>query len=123
MEVFNVSELIGDTGFTIYGCPVGVESKTWDKYVAWGEGDCESQCYQQVESRLWDLISVGGACLQRAPNEIIQNERVAYRIYSVPRDGVSTEAIETVFFIIKGAVEGEPGLVVCEPDFSDNERY
>ncbi|HKO41783.1 MAG TPA: hypothetical protein VJU84_00710 [Pyrinomonadaceae bacterium] len=112
MDYVDVSELVVDTGFGIYGCPVGIDMCVWNDCVQWNESDNEAQTQQEEGTRLWEILYVGGAKLQLDPDEILRKGFVTFQIHCITRDGTSTEAAHKDFKIEQSLMNGTLGLII-----------
>ena len=101
-----------DTGFGIYGCPVGIDCAVWEECVEWTDLDSEIQGYQEQDARLWDILFVGGAKLQMSPNEILNTDRVTFQVDCILRYTSDTEPTSTEFSIEKALLKETPGLII-----------
>lgn len=112
MDFIDVSDVAKETGFGLFGCPVGLDARVWNECVGWNETDNETQDYQEEDARLWDILFVGGSKLQMNPNDILHKDFVQFQIYCLLRDGKSVESVPVNFKIEKTMLNGIHGLIV-----------
>lgn len=107
--LINVSELAKEAGFTI---PVAVTDTVWFNYIEWTQDDNKQQTYQDLDGRLWDVLSMLRFAIRRQPNSQIIN----YTLAVVPRDGKSRRAKTVQLKAIIGAGDnGEPVITIMLP--------
>lgn len=78
----DVSELAKEAGFTI---PVAVTDTVWFNYIEWTQDDNKQQTYQNLNGRLWDVLSM----LRFAIRKQLDSQIINYKLAVVPRDGKS----------------------------------
>ena len=111
IEVTRTAE---DAGFGYYevGAPVALTRRVWNTCVEWTETDNKKQCYQEQDARLWDVVAVGGATLKIRFDEFVRSQKHLYMIRCIPRDGRSTNAVETHFVMAPRVLLNKHWLVI-----------
>jgi len=90
--------------------PVALTSAAWADCVAWTEDDGEQQIHQDQSRRLSDLLFMASHAIRTSKDS---GDRLLFRLYRVPRDGHSAEAVlVTLKFIVGPGDAGEPVITI-----------
>ncbi|MCP5152434.1 MAG: hypothetical protein H6982_16900 [Chromatiales bacterium] len=106
----DVSALAADAGFRY---PVAITRAAWADCVAWTDDDTARQVHQDETGRLWDVLWMAHMAIRRVRNP---DHQLFFELLRVPRDGHSTEAVETRLQVVAGPGDhGEPVLTILLP--------
>ena len=93
---------------------VALTIAAWNDCVAWTDADSDQQVCQDQSGRLWDVLMMA---LYRIRSAIESANLQLFKLYRVPRDGVSTNAKEvTLKLIIGPGDQGEPVITIMLPN-------
>lgn len=109
-NLIDVSELAKEAGFRI---PVALTVAVFERYANWTEADNERQTYQDVEGRLWDILS-----MMRFQAKRIEASRL-FELLCVPRNNNSkrkTPIKVTLKALLHSGDDGEPVITVMLPE-------
>ena len=107
----DVTETAREAGFN---WPVALTQAAWEDCVAWNDRDSEIQgVHQDQDGRLWDVLWMAYMAIRGRPGQ----DRLLYPLHRVPRDGMSSDAVETVLKIVAGpGDQGEPVVTIMLPE-------
>jgi len=107
----DVSEVAREAGFR---CPVAVTEGVWKQCIAWSDEDTQQQRYQDESGRLWDVVWMAFMAIRRHRGPV---QQLVYQLLCLPRDGESTEAVETSLKLVTGPGDhGEQVITILLPD-------
>jgi len=121
LAVTRTAEEVG-LGFDVLGAPVAVSRPVWYEYVEWSNEDSDRQIYQEQDARLWDVMFTAGGTLQLKINLFLRNQIHQYSILCIPRDGVSTDAIQVNLEIRPVEIRGQKWLVIDKSKEKKSEK-
>ena len=102
--------LAQDAGFR---WPVALTAGVWQDCVAWTETDNAAQTYQDETGRLWDVLFMAAFAIRTAPDP---HDRLMFKLYRIPRDGVSRDSILVTLKLLVGPGDaGEPVMTILLP--------
>ena len=103
----DVSTMAREAGLTL---PTAVTQAAYADCIAWNE---KNAAYQDVEGRLWDVLSMARLGLTGPAN----SDRVRFRLVRIPNTPRATvpRLVELVIGI-SGGDDGEPVLTIMEPN-------
>ena len=82
-------------------------------HVVWTDEDSRQQIHQDQSGRLWDVLIMAAHAIRTSR---CSGDRLLFQLYSVPRDGYSTDAVLTMLKLIVGPGDtGEPVMTVLMP--------
>ncbi len=107
----DVTETAREAGFN---WPVALTQAAWEDCVAWNDRDSDIQgVHQDQDGRLWDVLWMAHMAIRGRPGQ----DRLLYPLHRVPRDGMSSDAVETVLKIVAGpGDQGEPVVTIMLPE-------
>jgi len=106
----DVTNTAGEAGFK---CPVALTRGAWEQCVAWSDEDTQRQYHQDESGRLWDVVWMALNAIRRHRGS---EPELMYRLLCLPRDGVSTEAVETSLKLVTGPGDhGEQVITIMLP--------
>ena len=92
----DVSAMATEAGFK---WPVALTYAVWADCVVWTEEDSRQQVHQDQSGRLWDVLFMAAHAIRTSESS---GDRLLFQLYRVPRDGYSTEAVQTTLKLIVG---------------------
>ncbi len=102
--------LAQDAGFR---WPVALTAGVWQDCVAWTETDNVVQTYQDETGRLWDVLFMAAFAIRTTADP---HDRLMFKLYRIPRDGVSRESILVTLKLLVGPGDaGEPVMTILLP--------
>lgn len=108
--LIDVTNMAREAGFTI---PVAVTDAGWSHCVEWTDEDTKRQAYQDVDGRLWDVLSMLRFAIAKNRN----TSYLLYKLYVVPRDGKTIKAkLTQLKALIDAGDNGEPVITIMLPN-------
>ena len=92
--------MAGEAGFK---WPVALTAAAWADCVAWSAADSKAQTHQDESGRLWDVLFMAAYAIRIAAG---CGDRLIFSLYRVPRDGISTSAVEVSLKLVVGPGDG-----------------
>ena len=94
--------------------PVALTAAAWADSVAWTAEDSVRQVYQDLTGRLWDVLYLAA---QTVRSGRVKGDRTLFRLYRVPRDRRSTQAVlATLKLVVGPGDDGQPVVNILLPD-------
>jgi len=93
---------------------VALTAAAWADSVAWTAEDSVHQVYQDLTGRLWDVLCLAA---QTVRSGRAKGDRTLFRLYRVPRDRRSTQAVlATLKLVVGPGDDGQPVVTILLPD-------
>ncbi|MCP4408932.1 MAG: hypothetical protein GY807_14450 [Gammaproteobacteria bacterium] len=92
----DVSKTAREAGFR---CPVAMTQAAWEDNVAWSESDSQRQGPQDLDGRLWDVLTMAQGAIRSASGH---EQQLIYRFLRIPRDGVTKTPSLTTLKLVTG---------------------
>ena len=95
-----------EAGFVM---PVSLTCAAWAECVAWSDEDSRRQLVQSERARLERLLEMSAHAFSLCA---VPSEGILFPVFRVPRDGHSTEFLETTLRAVLVTDRGEPLVVI-----------
>jgi len=106
----DITDTAREAGFK---CPVAVTEGVWNQCVAWSDEDTQRQYHQDESGRLRDVVWMALNAIRRHRGS---EQQLTYQLLCLPRDGTSTEPVETTLKLVTGPGDhGEQVITIMLP--------